>query len=85
MLHGAVWSLEQAAAIGTTETGYGSATFVTCLNWQCTGLTNGLYCTADCLQLAYQPEYRLGWRDHDQIYVAWKVFGERLLNDHVVR
>jgi hypothetical protein len=33
------------------------------------------------LQLAHQPEYHLGWRDHDQIYMAWRVFGEMFLND----
>lgn len=37
------------------------------------------------MQLAYQPEYHLGWRDHDQIYMAWKLFGEMFLNDTVVR
>jgi hypothetical protein len=33
------------------------------------------------LQLAHQPEYHLGWRDHDQIYMAWRVFGEMFFND----
>ena len=38
-----------------------------------------------CCQVAYQPEYQLGWRDHDQNYLAWKVFGQMLLNDTIVR
>jgi hypothetical protein len=37
------------------------------------------------LQVAYQPEYQLGWRDHDQNYLAWKVFGQMFLNDTIVR
>lgn len=36
-------------------------------------------------QIAYQPEYHLGWRDHDQIYMAWKAFGEMFFNDSVIR
>ncbi|WIA23466.1 hypothetical protein OEZ85_000212 [Tetradesmus obliquus] len=32
-------------------------------------------------ELAYQPEYHVGWRDHDQIYMAWQVFGELFFND----
>lgn len=38
-------------------------------------------CCAPYTQLAYQPEYHLGWRDHDQIYMAWQVFGELFFND----
>ena len=36
-------------------------------------------------QVAYQPAYYLGWTDHDQNYLAWKVFGQMFMNDTVVR
>lgn len=35
--------------------------------------------------VSYQPEYQLGWRDHDQNYLAYKVFGQMFMNDTVIR
>ncbi|KAF6261895.1 hypothetical protein COO60DRAFT_713350 [Scenedesmus sp. NREL 46B-D3] len=32
-------------------------------------------------ELAYQAEYHLGWRDHHDIYLAWRLFGEMFFND----
>jgi hypothetical protein len=36
-------------------------------------------------QVSYQPEYYLGFQDHDQNYLAWQIFGEMFMNDTVVR
>jgi hypothetical protein len=42
-------------------------------------------CCCCCLQVSYQPEYSLGWTDHDANYMAWLVFGQMFMNDTVVR
>jgi hypothetical protein len=47
----------------------------------CVDFACWLCCCVDMLQLAHQPEYHVGWRDHDQIYMAWQVFGEMFFND----
>jgi hypothetical protein len=37
------------------------------------------------LQVAYEPEYYLGFRYHDHNYQAYKVFGEIFMNDSISR